>query len=99
MGVAGFILGLLSTLFGAVSPSAGLIAAIAAPGEDYGVGSMLFFYGIAGVIGIVLSVLGKLARKKAGKPTGIATAGFVLSIIGTALILINIPIFLSRYGT
>lgn len=41
----------------------------------------LYFYGlVAGIVGIVLGVI---AKKK--NPSGMATAGFVLSIIGTVL--------------
>ncbi len=39
----------------------------------------------AGVVGIVLAVKGKKAAVAAGAPTGMATAGLVLSIIGTGL--------------
>ena len=46
--------------------------------------SLLFF--ACGIVGIILGVKG---RKKSlacyGRPSGIATAGFVLSIVGTAL--------------
>lgn len=40
---------------------------------------------ICGVVGIILAVKGKKAAVAAGAPTGIATAGLVLSIIGTCL--------------
>ena len=45
---------------------------------------------VIGIVGIVLSVL---ARKKAvneNRPTNMATAGLVLSIVGTALSLIGL---------
>ena len=42
-----------------------------------------FFAWAFGIIGIVLSAIGRSSASKAGKPTGIATAGLVLSIIGT----------------
>ena len=41
---------------------------------------------ICGIIGIVLSVMGRNKAKAAGAPTGMGTAGLVLSIIGTAII-------------
>jgi hypothetical protein len=36
-----------------------------------------------GILGIILSNIARSKAKKAGQPTGIATAGLVLSIIGT----------------
>jgi ABC-type microcin C transport system permease subunit YejB len=36
-----------------------------------------------GVLGIILSAIARTKAKKAGQPTGVATAGLVLSIIGT----------------
>ena len=41
---------------------------------------------ICGIIGIVLSVMGRNKAKAAGAPTGMATAGLVCSIIATAII-------------
>ena len=42
--------------------------------------------GIAlGVIGIIMGAVGKSMAKKNDKPTGVATAGLVLSIIGVAI--------------
>lgn len=52
---------------------------------------LAWFYGInilalaCGVVGIILAIKGKKAAQEAGAPTGLATAGLVLSIIGTAL--------------
>ena len=43
----------------------------------------LFFPVIAAIVGVIGIILGALAKKKA--PSGVATAGLVLSIIGTAL--------------
>jgi len=40
---------------------------------------------ITGVVGIILSVMGRKQAAAAGQPLGVATAGLVLSIIGTAL--------------
>jgi len=50
--------------------------------------------GICGIIGIVLCVLGKKKLAAAGSPTGTATAGLVLCIIGTVFALI---MFVSCY--
>ena len=44
---------------------------------------------ITGIIGIVLSVVGRKKLAEAGQPVGIATAGLVLSIIGTSLAVIG----------
>ena len=38
-----------------------------------------------GIVGIILAVMGKKKAVAAGAPTGIGTAGLVLSIIGTCL--------------
>ncbi len=40
---------------------------------------------VCGIIGIILAVKGKKLAVAAGAPTGLATAGLVLSIIGTCL--------------
>ena len=40
---------------------------------------------VCGIVGIILAVKGKKLAKAAGAPTGIATAGLVLSIIGTII--------------
>lgn len=45
---------------------------------------------ICGIVGIVLAVKGKKAATEAGAPTGLATAGLVLSIIGTCLSVIGV---------
>jgi len=65
MGVAGFVLGLLSVLL-SFSP----------------LGLLL------GIVGIVLSALGRVQRGMVA--TGLATAGLVLSIVGTSLSVIVI---------
>ena len=50
-----------------------------------------WFYGVSlvalvcGVVGIILAVKGRNAAIYAGAPTGMATAGLVLSIVGTVL--------------
>ncbi|MCL2587863.1 MAG: DUF4190 domain-containing protein [Oscillospiraceae bacterium] len=43
---------------------------------------------ISAVVGIVLGVLARKKASEAGTPTGMATAGMVLSIIGLALSII-----------
>ena len=40
---------------------------------------------VCGIIGIVCAAKGKKAAKMVGAPTGLGTAGLVLSIIGTVL--------------
>ena len=51
--------------------------------------SCVFYISIpCGVVGLVLSLLGKKKSKAANAPTGAATAGMVLSIIGVVLGLI-----------
>ena len=40
---------------------------------------------ICGIVGIILAVKGKKLAVASGAPTGLATAGLVLSIIGTAV--------------
>lgn len=40
---------------------------------------------VCGIIGIICAVKGKKAAVAAGAPTGLGTAGLVLSIIGTCL--------------
>ena len=45
---------------------------------------------VCGIVGIVLAVKGKKAAVAAGAPTGMATAGLVLAIIGTSLSVIGV---------
>lgn len=40
---------------------------------------------VCGIIGIILALKGKKLAVASGNPTGLATAGLVLSIIGTCL--------------
>ena len=40
---------------------------------------------VLGIIGIIMGAVGKSSASKQGKPTGVATAGLVLSIIATAI--------------
>jgi len=44
---------------------------------------------LLGIIGIILSSIARSKAKKTNQPTGVATAGLVLSIIGTILSLIT----------
>lgn len=44
-----------------------------------------YFFLVCGIVGIVLSAMGRKKAKAAGASTGLATAGLVLSIIGTCL--------------
>ncbi|MCL2193124.1 MAG: hypothetical protein FWB78_06990 [Treponema sp.] len=46
-----------------------------------------FFAWLFALIGIVLSAVGRSKAKKEGQPTGAATAGLVLSIIGLVIAL------------
>lgn len=43
------------------------------------------FFLVCGIVGIVLSAMGRSRAKAAGVSTGLATAGLVLTIIGTCL--------------
>ena len=43
------------------------------------------FAPIVGVVGIILGVISRKNLKAANQPTGMATAGMVMSIIGTVL--------------
>jgi type III secretory pathway component EscV len=40
---------------------------------------------VLGILGIILSAVARSKAQKTGQPTGVATAGLVLSIIGTVL--------------
>ena len=44
----------------------------------------------AGIVGIILSIIARKKLLAASKPAGAATAGLVLSIIGTALALVGV---------
>ena len=65
---------------GVVSLVFGIIAVIVCwiPGINW-IGLVL------SILGIVLGAVGKSSASKQGKPTGVATAGLVLSIIATAI--------------
>jgi FtsH-binding integral membrane protein len=43
---------------------------------------------LLGLVGIILSAIARSKAKKSGQPTGVATAGLVLSIIGFSFSLI-----------
>lgn len=49
-----------------------------------------YFTLVIAILGIVFGVIGKKKSKEAGEATGLATAGLVLGIIGTALCLIMV---------
>ena len=69
MGVASLVLGIISLVF--------VIVPILWP--------IAWVGGITGIIGLVLGILARKKLKAANQPTGVATAGFVMSIIGTVL--------------
>lgn len=62
------------------------------------IGAIFAWFGVIGIFALVCSVMGivfaVIGRKKSfaalGKPSGMATAGLVLSIIGTALAAIGV---------
>jgi hypothetical protein len=51
-----------------------------------------------GIVGIILSVIARNNAKKANQPTSQATAGLVLSIIGTALAFIGLLVCVACVG-
>lgn len=55
-----------------------LVFAVLIPG-------LQFLAPIVGIIGIILGVVSRNNLKEANQPTGMATAGMVMSIIGTIL--------------
>lgn len=69
MGVASLVLGIISLVF-VILPFLWPLAWIG---------------GVTGIVGLVLGILARKKLKAAGQPTGSATAGFVMSIIGTVL--------------
>jgi hypothetical protein len=73
MGIAGFVLGILSIVGGWIP--------------------IVFYFAWAfAVIGIILSVMGRKQAKLVRQPTGLATAGLVLSIIGVPISLVGLII-------
>jgi len=66
---------------------AGLVLGIiACSGIIPGLNVLTVYFALpAGIVGIILSILGKKKLAAAGQPTNVATAGLVLSIIGTIL--------------
>jgi hypothetical protein len=48
-------------------------------------GGLVFVAPIAGIVGIILAVIARKNAKAAKEPTGAATAGLVMSIIGVVL--------------
>lgn len=69
MGIASLVLGIISLVF-VIVPIFWFVGWIGA---------------LIGIIGIVLGALGRKKLKAEGQPTGAATAGMVMSIIGTTL--------------
>lgn len=67
------------------------------------VGSFLSFFALitlaCGVLGIVFGVLGQKKAKAIGAPTGLATAGFVCGIVGSAFSLTGAICFLACAGS
>jgi hypothetical protein len=49
-----------------------------------------YFAWVFGIVGIILSVLGRKKAAAENKPTGVATAGLVLSIIGLVISVIGL---------
>ena len=70
-------------------PVAGLVLGIVSSVGAW-IPGVNFVAWIAGIVGIILSVKGKKQLEAAGQPTGIATAGLILSIVGTALAVIGL---------
>ena len=54
------------------------------------VGMFLSFFGIVPVVGLILSAVGRSKAVQDGDKTGLATAGIVLGVIGTAWALISL---------
>lgn len=52
-----------------------------------------FSFGIMAIAGLVLSVIGRVQTKKAGKPSNVATAGIIISGIVMFLTLIAYAVF------
>ena len=50
------------------------------------------FYGLSGIVGIILSAIGRSQAVQNDGKTGLATAGIVLGIINTALCWISLAI-------
>ena len=48
-------------------------------------GANAFPMWLFGIVGIILSAIARSKAKQAGQPTSMATAGLVLSVIGTVL--------------
>ena len=55
-------------------------------GTIFAIIPLMFWLGlILSLVGLILAIVGRSGAKKAAKPTGTATAGLVLSLVGTAL--------------
>lgn len=57
------------------------------------------FYGVVGLVGLILSAVGRSHAKSEGTKTGLATAGIVISLIGMLMgiiVLITALAFISK---
>ena len=64
---------------------------VAIAGMVVGIASILFpFYGITGIVGIILSILGLKKKKTTGKGKGMAIAGICCSVVGIVMGIISI---------
>lgn len=54
---------------------------------------------VVGIVGIVLGVKGKKAAAANNEPAGLATAGMILGIVGTALAAVGIICAVACYAT
>jgi len=85
------------------APPQGPAGAVADPGKSLSIAGMVLgivclaimcipyinFVSIpCAIVGLILSIMGKKKSKAAGQPTGMATAGIILSIIALALAII-----------
>ena len=47
-----------------------------------------FTFGIPAIVGLVLSIIGRVQTKRAGKPSGLALAGIIISAVAAVITLI-----------
>lgn len=57
----------------------------------------LGLFGITGLVGIVLSAVGRNQAKNSGGKTGLATAGIILGIIGAGYCWYNLAVLSSMF--
>lgn len=79
------------------APPQGPAGAVADPGKGLSIAGMvlgivaaalfcLWFISVpCAIVGLILSIMGKGKSKAAGQPTGMATAGLILSVVGLVL--------------